>query len=258
MLTGEVSPQDPRVGESRASMLRLFEPCHEKRDTKSAFTPAEKKGWHESCLANPHVPSSIGAPAAFHPLLPMKTFSGGNIPPPPPPQNFASEVSDRTQWETRTSTYFALSFLLFLTLARGRRVLTSKLGEQRVCGRLFCVLWEVGGGKSSRKSRSMSRVNFNVDMERAVMELYVEAFLPATGTTFTAAEKYARIADQLNENGKTLGWPVFSGQSVDSKIDSLKRKGKGHARPFARCIAQVHHGRCHPMVVVSKKDSSEP
>ena len=47
---------------------------------KSAFTPAGKKGWHESCLANPHVPSSRDVPAAFHPLLPMKTLSGGNIP----------------------------------------------------------------------------------------------------------------------------------------------------------------------------------
>ena len=66
------------------------------------------------------------------------------------------------------------------------------------------------------------------------MELYVEAFLPATGTTFTAAEKYARIADQLNENGKTLGWPVFSGQSVDNKIDSLKRKGKRACKAFRK------------------------
>ena len=71
----------------------------------------------------------------------------------------------------------------------------------------------------------MPRVVFNVDMERAMMELYVEVFLSATGTTFTEAEKYARIAHRLNEKGKTLGWPVVSGQNVDNKIDSLKRKG---------------------------------
>ena len=77
---------------------------------KSAFTPAGKKGWHESCLANPHVPSSRDVPAAFHPLLPMKTLSGGNI---PAWQNFVSEVSDRTR-RTKTSNCLAFGFSVFL------------------------------------------------------------------------------------------------------------------------------------------------
>ena len=53
------------------------------KTSKSAFTPAGKKGWHESCLANPHVPSLRDVPAAFHPLLPnpMKTLSAGTFPP---------------------------------------------------------------------------------------------------------------------------------------------------------------------------------
>ena len=78
--------------------------------SKSTFTPAGKKGWHESCLANPQVPSSRDVPAAFHPLLPMKTLSGGNI---PAWQNFVSEVSDRTR-RTKTSNCLAFGFSVVL------------------------------------------------------------------------------------------------------------------------------------------------
>ena len=88
-------------------MCAVFWLDRERFVPKSAFTPAGKKGWHESCLAMyAHVPSSCDVPAAFHPLLPMKTLSGQNI---PAWQNFASEVSDRTP-RTKTSNYLAFKF----------------------------------------------------------------------------------------------------------------------------------------------------
>ena len=74
-------------------------------------------------------------------------------------------------------------------------------------------------------------------MEMAVIELYVEVFLSASGTTVTADEKYARITDRLKENRKKLWWPVLCGQIVDNKIDSLKRKGKREFKAFRN----VHH-----------------
>ena len=86
------------------------------KPSKSAFTPARKKDLHESCLANPHVPSSRDVPAAFHRSFRLKPCQAGTFP--PDKTLYRKYRIERGGQKLRTASRSV--FLSFLTLSSGK------------------------------------------------------------------------------------------------------------------------------------------
>ena len=59
-----------------------------------------------------------------------------------------------------------------------------------------------------------------------------QVFVGASGSTLTAREKHEKIVTKVNDLGKKEGWDVVDGAKIETKIDSLKRKGKKVYKTF--------------------------
>ena len=67
---------------------------------------------------------------------------------------------------------------------------------------------------------------FSNDMEIQLMAIYEEVWVCASGSTLWSAEKYALVAEKLNVVRKRDGWKVVTPGNVETKVDTLRRKGR--------------------------------
>ena len=75
---------------------------------------------------------------------------------------------------------------------------------------------------------------FSPDMEAMLLEQYEDVWVKASGSTLRAAEKYALIATRINDVGKKKGWQAVTGPNVETKVDTLRRKGRSVYKSFRR------------------------
>ena len=70
-------------------------------------------------------------------------------------------------------------------------------------------------------------------MEAMLLAQYENIWVKVSGSMLRGAEKYALIATWINV-GKKKGWQIVTGASVESNVDTLRRKGRSVYRGFRR------------------------